>query len=312
MDINMRLNSTSPATRGFSLVELSMVIAIIGISLSGALDLATTSTTAQMISSTNARLDAVEQALQVFVLNNQRLPCPADATASQISAGFEGAATVNGCANSNFSSGTVYEGMVPTKTLGLSDQYMADAWNRRFTYVVDARFANSASTAICSSTTASQMCFKNTTIPQSTDTSSIKINGSSGTQIAANAAYAIISHGPNGSGAWIYSGSATRIAASSDADEKSNTGNDAGTFDNIFVQKDATTTFDDIARYSTKANITESIGGSSNPFTGSTCSTASDASSNPTKGPTDPCPLAFVSNTCYALAAQVDSLCLAP
>jgi len=322
----MRFNSRNSTSSGFSLVELSMVITIIGISLAGALDLATTSTISQKITDTNARIDAIEQALQVFVLINQRLPCPSDNSASfnSTSYGVEATAGAGGCAGTNFGIttgiNTIYGGGVPTKTLGLDDKYMSDSWNRRFTYVVDDQFVNSITTnTICDGGSAAYhtKCFKQST----GGTVVIKTATTSGTQIASNAVYALISHGPNGNGAWTYAAGGARLAASSDTDEKNNAGNDSGTFDGIFIQKENTSTFDDIVRYSTKSTITEAIGGSSNPFTGSTCSTATDAYNNANYGtigvanptyPSDPCPSASNQTTCYSMATQTYKLCLNP
>jgi hypothetical protein len=310
---------------GFSLVELSVVITIISISLAGALDLATTATTSQKITETNARMDAIEQALRIFVINNQRLPCPADnySAFNNNTYGIEATPTAGGCTGTNYGIttglNTIYGGGVPTKTLGLDDKYMSDSWNRRFTYVVDDQFVNSITTnTLCDGGTGDYhtKCFKQTTagtvVIQTT---------SGGTQIASNAVYVIISHGPNGNGAWTYSSGVARLAASSDADEQNNAGDDAGLFDGKFIQKDATSTFDDIARYSTKSGITEAIGGNSSQFTSSTCITASDAYNNAEYGtrgvvnatyPADPCPLAANSTTCYKLATKTYNLCLTP
>lgn len=312
----MKYNPKLPNIQGFSLVELSVVLAIIGITLAGALDLATRKTESDHITETNLRMDAIEQALAVFVINNQRLPCPADATLAPGSAGSEGTPSSSGCAGSNFNSGYIYSGMVPTTTLNIDDKYMVDDWGRRFSYVVDMRFANNSSTTNCSSTTGSQVCFKNTTIPQSTDTTAITINDSTGAARTDIAVYSLISYGKNGYGAWKSSGSSTRLTASTDTDEKENAGNDrtAATpgFNSIFVQKDTTTTFDDIVRYSTKALIIDNVNGVTDS---TTCTSAFDANTlNVASTTTDPCPNtdAAKQTKCYNLASQVNKLCLQP
>jgi prepilin-type N-terminal cleavage/methylation domain-containing protein len=327
--------------RGFSLVELSVVITIISITLAGAIDLAINATEAQKVKTTNANMDAIETALQLFILKNQRLPCPSDPRALQANAGTEVPPTAAGCsaAANLLVSGRIYEGMVPTKTLGLADTYMVDGWNRRFTYAVDMRFANSSTTTTsCSSTTGSQLCFKNTTVPQSTDTTAIQIQTATtgGAVIATNAVYALVSNGKNGFGAWQYAGTGVatgnQLPSSTDTDELNNAATSSATLNNIFIQKDSTTTFDDMVRYATKAALINGVNGETDP---TSCLQATDAVNNnnpaatPIAGtpgiansayPSDPCtgltgPSTTPStplNICYALATQTFNFCLQP
>lgn len=298
---------------GFSMVELSVVLTIISITLAGALDLATRKTESDRVNETNTRLDVIEQALAVYVANNQRLPCPADASLalSNANAGVAGTALSGDCTTAfNFGAGNIYSGAVPTKALNLSDKYIADDWDRRFTYVVDSQFANSGPNSVVvtnASCASDSQCFKQAL------SGGITINDTTaGTAISTIAVYAIISHGKNGYGAWKYTGSATRLAASADTDEKENAGDDrtlatAG-FNTIFIQKDTTTTFDDITRYATKAIIIDRAGGITDS---TTCTAAYDAVTNTGSG-ADPCPGATSAANCYNLAAQVNKLCLQP
>lgn len=319
--------------RGFSLIELSVVLSIIGITLAGALDLATKKTESDRIIETNKRLDAIEEALKVFVLNNQRLPCPSDITLSMnlANAGVAGTASATGCTLANFRNSTngsyIFAGGVPTKTLGLPDKMMADDWDRRFAYAVDYRFANNTTTAggaaNCLGYTTNpgaQMCFKNTTITAASsdakDKTDIVVNDSSGASLRANdAIYVVFSYGRNGNGAFTYGATATavQLSDSTDADERRNAPSTAYPLDEIFVQADTTTSFDDILRYKTKALIIDGLSGVTDA---NSCNAASDRVLAPcVVAPctnSDPCFGANSVTNCNALAVQVNNFCLQP
>lgn len=116
---------------GFSLVELSVVLIIVGI-LTG---MGLTSLYAYMERESRAttfvRLDAVEQSLYLYAARNKRLPCPADGSLDEgsASAGLE-QRSGNVC-----SSGVQYS-TVPWRDLGLAQGASYDGWNRRISYRV--------------------------------------------------------------------------------------------------------------------------------------------------------------------------------
>ncbi len=285
--------------KGFSLVELSVVLTVIGITLAGALELATSKTESDRISETNTRISAIEQAMESFLIKNQRIPCPADATAalSSASAGVEsndGAAPPICNKNNNGSSG-VWVGGLPTKTLGLPDRYMADDWGRRFIYAVKSDFTNNITTnPLCDGDSASGashlICFKYTTA------GNITVNDSTGAARTTEAVYVIVSHGKNGFGAWTYSGTGP-LAASSDTDEVQNA-QDGGVYNSTFVQKDSSTTFDDIVEYKTKALLIDNISGITDS---TTCAAAASSSATCT---------GEAASDCTNMAAQVNKFCL--
>lgn len=132
-----------------------------------------------------------------------RLPCPANPTIA------------TGSANAGIADCTITSGVVPWVTLGTSE---TDAWGRRFSYSVSSTFTTSFTLT-------------------STGTINIK-NKTGGSNIAENVPAAIISHGPNGRGAYTPAG--TQIATSSDTDEDNNS-NGAP-----FVSHDLNPTFDDL------------------------------------------------------------------
>lgn len=286
---------------GFSLVELSVVLAVISITLGGALDIATRKTESDKIAETNYKMDVIEEAINTQLINRRLIPCPANGglASSSTSFGNAGTATTAGCsANSNFNnSGNVYAGTVPTVELEISPDFMFDAWGRRFTYIVDYRFSNNEVTNPACDGDVTDICFKYVSA------GSIRVNDSTGQPRTLEAVYVLISHGKNGKGAWPYIGTGARVAASSDASEQSNAGNDAGSFDNIFVQKNTTTTFDDIVRYRTKWQMIDDVRGITD---NNLCKAALQSPA------TNVCSGATSTTICQSMAAEVEDLCFDP
>lgn len=287
---------------GFSLVELSVVLTVIGITLSGALVIATKKTESDKIAETNFKLDKIEQAIDAYLVQNARIPCPAiGADVETVTAfGTAVAATQsvgNGvCTMASFSTGNIYSGVVPTKTLQLADEFMLDAWGRRISYVVDARFANNTTTnGSCNggSLSGQKICFKYQ------PAGGITVKDASGQNRTTQAVYVLFSSGKNGNGAWKRIGSATRLAASLDAGELENAGDDEGAFDTVFIQKDETTTFDDILRYRTKPQI---MSDAKTVTDFDLCTQASDAATL--------CAGSASATNCTAMATQITAWCL--
>lgn len=290
---------------GFSLVELSVVLSVIGVVMGGALTLATKKTEAEKLKDTENKIAIIEEAMNVYLTENQRLPCPAQGALAFSNSNFGKAgaasesANTGSCASADFSSAGVFAGVVPVKTLNLPDSVMIDGWGRRISYVIDARFANSITTnSDCDGDSAAGadhlVCFKYRT------NGSIIIKDASGNPRTSTAVYALISHGKNGKGAWNYAGSATRVVASVDTDEQDNAGNDlGGSFNSAFVQKEETGTFDDVVSYRNKWQIMDEA----------STITDSDLCLVAKNGATS-CTNANNTTACQAIATQVDSLCL--
>ena len=116
-------------TRGFTLVEVLIVIDILALIMAMAAVLLRTITATQKRSITATRMSQVETALVQYVMLQKRLPCPADGTAS---AGTEIRNPGGQC-----NPGNQQNGVVPWVTLGLSSVDVTDGWDRRFTYRVE-------------------------------------------------------------------------------------------------------------------------------------------------------------------------------
>ena len=225
---------------GFSLVEMSIVLAITALLLGGLLPTLSAQRESQRISETRKQLDEIQQALIGHAIINGRLPCPADPTITtgQTGAGVERAPPCTG-GNST--------GVLPWATLGVSE---TDAWGNRYTYRVDSNYADTigstfgkdiaydcVSTHICTPTSTPQyssfaLC--------SCGTLNVRSAVLGGTSVATNVPAVIISHGKNGAGAYTQQG--TQLPASSDADEQENSD---GSTDNNYVSHTPTPSFDD-------------------------------------------------------------------
>lgn len=115
--------------RGFSLIELAVVLAIIGLLLSSTMSTLSAQLESRNRGDTQRRLDEARELLLSFALVNGRLPCPG--TASGEEAGGGAAA----CAAS-------YGGFLPARAIGFqptdANGFALDAWGNRIRYAVSA------------------------------------------------------------------------------------------------------------------------------------------------------------------------------
>ncbi len=123
-------------SKGFSLVELAVALAIIALLLAGALIPLSTQIEVRNAADTQRAMESIREAIVGFAQANGRLPCPAD---GNIAAGTAGAGTEVLGLNSCFNVGGISFGVVPWATLGVPE---TDAWGRRFSYRVSPAFAD--------------------------------------------------------------------------------------------------------------------------------------------------------------------------
>jgi len=177
--------------RGFTLVEMAIVLLIMGLLLGGGLTVLSAQIEQQRINDTQRQLEQAREALIGFALANGRLPCPASATipAGVALAGQEPTPVLAaGCANA--------AGVLPWATLGVSE---TDAWGRRFTYRVTPQFAR----------TIPQAAFTGATCPPPAPPALAAfalcsqgdmtiVSTSGGATLSANVPAVLVSHGRNG------------------------------------------------------------------------------------------------------------------
>ncbi|MDO9357414.1 MAG: prepilin-type N-terminal cleavage/methylation domain-containing protein [Polaromonas sp.] len=115
--------------RGFSLIEIALVLVIVGLALGGIVAALGPQLDNKNVKDTQDKMKQVSEALVAFTIANRRLPCPASAA----SGGDEQRiGTVGQCANFN-------DGFVPARTLGLerdTNGFLQDAWGFGIRYAV--------------------------------------------------------------------------------------------------------------------------------------------------------------------------------
>ncbi len=248
---------------GFSMIELSVVLIVIGLIGIGSLVYSASSIESNRISETKDKMSHIFDVMALYAREYSQMPCPAGpdllTTDNNFGIGvgtgvtFSSPTTCTEADSSEITGGArhLVGGSVPVRTLQISPTYILDAWGRRFSYIVDNDFTYSGT-----GVTGSGGWLDNSPI----NIGDIRIRNTStgGINITSNAVVAIVSHGSNGHGAWIGKGGSTgRIntgcSVDTDEDENAAIGGACGNFDRDFIQKmGKTDTFDDIVEYRLK------------------------------------------------------------
>jgi prepilin-type N-terminal cleavage/methylation domain-containing protein len=220
--------------RGFTLIEIAVVLVIVTILLGILLPSIGARVDAARVAATKSKIENIKSSILAFIAKNGRLPCPAiEGLAPPPPAGPDNGygreATPKGtCTGTTALMTGVVRGVVPWKDLALSDDDALDGHYRRFSYAV----------------VTSETNLTVARLPGIVGTIALH----SGTPVAAGnqlninnlAVFVVVSYGNNGFGA--YSREGIRQALPVGADELANT--DTG--DIAFVQKDFSTDFDDV------------------------------------------------------------------
>lgn len=202
---------------GFSLVEMAVVVAIMGLLMAGLLPMITNQIDQQHRVETRKLMEDIRGALVGYAATQTppKLPCPAKVD------------IVTGAANAGVAdctitpSGNAITGVLPWVTLGTSE---TDAWGRRFTYSVPVSAVNSYTGGF--------------SLSSSSPINVLSTNA--GIAIASGVPAVLISHGQNGIGAWTPQGTQIPTTGIS-ADEGANADGSAP-----FVSHDFASDFDDL------------------------------------------------------------------
>lgn len=153
--------------KGFTLVEMAIVLFIVGLLLAGLFGPINAQIELRRNEETRLVMEEAKEALIGYVIANKFLPCP---DTNLIPNGTEGARVANEC--------LPLEGILPWQILGVRG---IDAWGRYIRYRVSSNFSNNVAFFIIS------------------DTGNIRINSDTGI-LTLSAIAVLTSHGANGLG----------------------------------------------------------------------------------------------------------------
>lgn len=211
--------------RAFSLIELSIVIVIIAILVSGALTVSVASINKAKIDVTNKRIEEIYKAMGNYLAVNKTIPCPAAMINTKTSASYgleidcKSSLATTGVWQSATNDNIVY-GMLPTQSLGLSSDMAEDGFGSRFGYIMLKGYNTSSKLAL----NTDSKTFDGAGGDGVGVTNRIRINekpSATSLAVTTQAAFVIISYGANKSGAFS-STSTAQNTASSDSDEATN------------------------------------------------------------------------------------------
>jgi len=257
--------------RGFTLVEIVVVLFILGVVIAMAAAITTALTSSQRLTTTTTRLATVDSAIVQFVMQQKRLPCPADGTLSSTdnNAGVEMARNAGtGCTTNEAG------GVVPWRALGLSETDATDGWNHRLTYRVfpalaadsalDMSWCDPAGTEVAAGPKACNTACTSSSLTSCTPpntfltTLGLQVRYVAGNTIMdpagtppTGAAYVVVSPGSSGGGAYLASGLLSTSTVTDGTEEQKNYANLAYAAGGYYVDDSisdvsGTTHFDDL------------------------------------------------------------------
>lgn len=237
---------------GFTLVELSIVLVIIGVVSAAGLMLFSAYIEGQAYRLTVQRMETIRQALYDYRIAFNRLPCRAQTTSVTPDSTSFGVALdpLMGCVGAF---GQIHQDL-PVRTLGLSDEMAFDGWGRRFLYYVD-------------STADDTDGFDSIAADDTTARISVTHN-QSGVTVATTAVYALVSGGPDGHGMYTRTSVSPINAGITNANQLINCkctsagANNSGASMTSYVRGEAKpdptnplNNFDDIVIFATRADL---------------------------------------------------------
>jgi len=213
--------------KGFTLIELSVVMFIISLLLVGLLGPVGTQIESQERQQTIDTMEDVLESLYGFAVINGRLPCPdtdGDGVSDPVASGTCTAATG--------------DGWLPWQTLGINIQN--DVWGNRFKYHVTTPGFTALDTGTCAADGELDLCQNGgiTVLTRGDDNSTgavieSKFQYNAATQVPA----VIVSHGRNGLGATTVQGVAlTTTTAGTDEAENDDANTDAVFYSRTFTE----------------------------------------------------------------------------
>lgn len=240
--------------RGFSLIEIAIVLVIFGLLIGGGATLFSGTVGANRERATKVTLGVYKKALEAYYIRQGRLPCPADGSLVSSSTDYGRALPETSTVICDMvNDGTPENGVVPWRTLGMSESASLDGWGHRISYrvsdaVIDDTAIATGDIVVCADRTCS-----------------------AGTEHTTEAAVVLVSHGRNGFGAWNNQAGTRMPTANASLSEDPNLDGTGDAIDALFSEAVGNNYFDDFVGFHQTWVFTYAAG---ETFTTATCNAA--------------------------------------
>lgn len=240
--------------RGFTLIEVAIVLTVVGILIYGGMLAVNPSVIAERERATRSTMTGVEKALEVYVIQHGCLPCPADGRvpATIADAGRAVAAGGgfydSGCAPAGCAA---ISGAVPYRSLGLDENRASDGFGNRLTYAASGELAMPGAVERVGAAYPTP----------GLDFTPIAVTTSFGTE--AGFAYILVSHGEDGAGARAATTGQLQADRHGSPGQTENADGDADFSDQVRVYRPGLQRFDDLLLYRTPAVLIQACGAGS-------------------------------------------------
>ena len=220
---------------GFTLLELSIVLLMASMLATFSVGIGKFFLEQNKIRATQIKLRTIANALDIYLIQHDKLPCPAGLKKSTGTA-------LTSCSSSNATDGvyvnnSVARGWVPYEELDLTNDVVYDEWNNKIVYSVP-------TILILSNFSELNDGFDGISV----------YNDSKSELITNEAIYTLVSHGKNGLGAFDKKGNQKSDIGISSL-EKTNVAASSLSNSDEFVYFNNSKTYDDLGRYSTKMQV---------------------------------------------------------
>ncbi|MDX1950044.1 MAG: type II secretion system protein [Rickettsiales bacterium] len=297
----------------FSLIELSIVILILSVVVSSAMNVMGDKKISETNIKTEEKLKHIAKALKIYAKENNRLPCPMDIGLTPTSASFGSEELVGGdpsdCDGGYNNNLGTFVGFVPFAEIGLPPEYLYDEWGRLISYYMDESMASAMSTSsnipnidvknLTSSGSENTIMWRyvltsevGSNIPDCRDAGASTISASStNVLIPVCAAYALVSHGANGYKSINLAG--TELSGANGSTREANNAPKTHDGSNAHIkilalpfnnssESSYANYFDDIVVYMSKEAILDTQFGSTSTSSSSTTSSSTTSSTSST------------------------------